>query len=146
MTPSTLVIGTTIAPESAEAGCGAATITSSASTLHNAAMPDSGFTGEVLLGDRLEHACATAATRALDELTIGLRDEVVAARAILADASTPEGCAFHAADVIDRVLQLAQHLRPASVTMHDLLVDWALVHDGPVKPFHDGVLAEMGLA
>ena len=27
----------------------------------------------------------------------------------------------------------------------DILGDMALVHDGPVKPFHDRVLAEMGL-
>ena len=113
--------------------------------LHNATMPDSGLTGEVLLGDRLDAVCALAAGRALAELPEPLRLEVVAARAILPDATTPEGRAFHAADVIDRVTQLAQHLRVATVTMPMLLDQWALVHDGPVKPFHDRVLAEMGL-
>ena len=113
--------------------------------LHNAFMPDSGFTGEKLLGAQLESVCATATARALDELPPGLREEVVEARRILPDASTPEGRAFHAADVIDRVTQMAQHLRVATVTMPMLIDDWALVHDGPVKAFHDGVLAEMGL-
>ena len=114
--------------------------------LHNALMPDSGFTGEMLLEPHLERVCAEATSRALDELPDGLRREVIAARKILPDASTPDGRAFHAADVIDRVLQLGQHLRAASIDLPMLLDDWQLVHAGPVKPFHDAVLAEMGLA
>ena len=113
--------------------------------LHNASMPDSGFTGEMLLGDQLAPVCAAAAERALAELPPRLVSDIEEARRILPDASTPEGRAFHAADVIDRVMQMAQHLRVASVTMPMLLDDWALVHDGPVKAFQDGVLAEMGL-
>ena len=113
--------------------------------LHNAAMPDSGFTGEMLLGDRLDAVCACATEHALAQLPEPLRGEIVAARAILPDAATPEGRAFHAADVIDRVTQMAQHLRVATVTMPVLLDEWHLVHDGPVKAFHESVLAEMGL-
>lgn len=113
--------------------------------LHNAAMPDSGFTGEMLLEDHLAPVCAAATERALDEMPPELRRDIVEARRILPDADTPEGRAFHAADVIDRVTQMAQHLRVASVTMPMLLDDWALVHDGPVKAFHERVLAEMGL-
>ena len=113
--------------------------------LHNAAMPDSGFTGEMLLEDQLAPVCAAATGRALDELPPELRAEIVDARRILPDADTPEGRAFHAADVIDRVTQLAQHLRVTTITMPMLLDEWALVHDGPVKPFHVRVLAEMAL-
>ncbi len=113
--------------------------------LHNASMPDSGFTGEMLLEDHLAPVCAAATQRALDELPPELRDDIVEARCILPEAETPEGRAFHAADVIDRVNQMAQHLRVAAVTMPMLLDDWALVHDGPVKAFHERVLAEMGL-
>ena len=113
--------------------------------LHNASMPDSGFTGEMLLEEHLAPVCALATERALDELPPDLRDDIVEARSILPDAETPEGRAFHAADVIDRVTQMAQHLRVATVTMPTLLDDWALVHDGPVKAFHERVLAEMGL-
>ena len=47
--------------------------------------------------------------------------------------------------MIDRVLEIDQHLAAARVTMADVLGPMALVHDGPVKPFHDRVLAEMGL-
>ena len=47
--------------------------------------------------------------------------------------------------MIDRVTQIAQHLRPASISMSTVLDELELVHAGPVKPFHDRVLAEMGL-
>ena len=114
--------------------------------LHNALLPDSGFTGEMLLGAQLEPMCAAATARALEELPKQLRAQVVASRTILANASTPGGRAFHAADVIDRVLQLAQHLRLTNLSMRALLDDWELVHAGPVKSFHESVLAEMDLA
>ncbi len=113
--------------------------------LHNAAMPDSGFTGEVLLGSHLDAVIAKANDLALAQLASPLRGTVEAARRILPDADTPEGRAFHAADVIDRVMQIAQHLRPASISMATVLDELELVHAGPVKPFHDSVLAQMGL-
>ena len=113
--------------------------------LHNAQMPDSGFTGEMLLGDHLDAVIARCTAAALDELTAPLRELVEEARAILPNAATPEGRAFHAADVVDRVLQIAQHLRAASLTMDTVLGEMGLVHAGPVKGFHDRVLAEMGL-
>ncbi|WP_432761085.1 hypothetical protein [Methylobacterium oryzisoli] len=113
--------------------------------LHNAMMPDAGFTGEVLLGAHLDPVIARTAARALDELEPALRRRVESARRLLPDDGTAEGRAFHAADVIDRVLQIAQHLRAASLTMGTVLGEMALVHDGPVKGFHDRVLADMRL-
>ncbi|TGD98405.1 hypothetical protein EU555_16075 [Methylobacterium nonmethylotrophicum] len=113
--------------------------------LHNALMPDAGFTGEILLGSHLDAVIATLSERALSELDEPLRGLVASSRQILADDRTAEGRAFHAADVIDRVLQIAQHLRAASLTMDTVLGEMALVHDGPVKGFHDRVLADMRL-
>ncbi len=113
--------------------------------LHNAGMPDAGFTGEMLLGDHLGAVMRHFTDRALATLDPVLRRQTEAARTCLGDADTPEGRAFHAADVIDRVLETAQHLRAASLTMDTVLGEMALVHDGPVKPFHDRVLAEFGL-
>ena len=110
---------------------------------HNAGMPDSGFTGEMLLGDHLPSVMQHFVDDALASLEPGLRRRVVEARECLVNAETPEGRAFHAADVVDRVMEIAQHLRSASLTMDVVLEDMALVHDGPVKPFHDRVLAEM---
>lgn len=110
---------------------------------HNAAMPDAGFTGEMLLGDHLGPIMARTTQWALDGLEPPLRAEVERARAVLPDDATAEGRAFHAADCIDRVLQIAQHLRAASLTMDTVLNEMELVHAGPVKGFHDRVLADM---
>lgn len=113
--------------------------------LHNAAMPDAGFTGEMLLGAHLGPVMERATRAALDELDPRLRATVESALVILPDASTPEGRAFHAADVLDRVLEIEQHLMAAELTMDTVLGEMALVHEGPVKGYHDGVLSEMGL-
>jgi hypothetical protein len=110
---------------------------------HNAAMPDAGFTGEMLLGDHLGPIMARTTQWALDELEPGLRESIVRARAVLPDDATAEGRAFHAADAIDRVLQIAQHLRAATLTMDTVLGEMELVHAGPVKGFHDRVLEAM---
>ncbi|WP_211257456.1 hypothetical protein [Muricoccus aerilatus] len=114
--------------------------------LHNALIPDSGFAGEVLLGEHLEPAFARATEMALAELPPDLAAQTREARAILPDAGTPEGRAFHAADTLDRVLQIEQHLRAGKASMSYVLNDMALVHEGPVKPFQDRLLAAVGLS
>jgi hypothetical protein len=114
--------------------------------LHNALLPDVGYAGELLLGRWLEPAMERATAAALSELPSALRDRVSAARAILPGAATAEGRAFHAADTLDRVLQLEHHLRAAGTTMAFALREMQLVHPGPVKPFQDAVLERMGLA
>lgn len=114
--------------------------------LHNALLPDAGFAGEVLLGEWLAPAFARATETALAELSPSLRTAVEEARRVLPDATTPEGRAFHAADTLDRVLQVEHHLRAAGTTMDYVLREMELVHAGPVKPFQDAVLARMGLA
>jgi 5'-deoxynucleotidase YfbR-like HD superfamily hydrolase len=112
---------------------------------HNALMPDSGFTGEMLLGVHLQPVIARARAAALAPLASALRGQVEAALAPLAGDGTPEARAFHAADVLDRVLEIEQHLRAARATMGEVLDDYELVHAGPVKPFHDQVLRQVGL-
>jgi len=114
--------------------------------LHNALIPDSGFAGEVLLGEHLEPAFARATEHAMAELPAPLAEAVRQARAILPDAGTAEGRAFHAADTLDRVLQIEQHLRAGKASMAYVLNDMALVHEGPVKDFQDQLLAAVGLA
>ncbi|RYJ03571.1 MAG: hypothetical protein EON47_03620 [Acetobacteraceae bacterium] len=114
--------------------------------LHNALLPDAGFAGEVLLGEWLAPAMARATALALDELAPAPRAAVEAACRILPDVTTPEGCAFNAADTLDRVLQVEHHLRAAGTSMDFVLREMELVHAGPVKSFQDAVLARMGLA
>ena len=85
------------------------------------------------------------AAACLDELDLPLRRAVVDARTILPDAGSPEGRAFHAADVLDRVLQTNQYMRAASLTPGRVLDEMELVHAGPVKAFQDDVLRQAGL-
>lgn len=113
--------------------------------LHNAAMPGSGCTGEILLGDRLDHVLTTAREQVSATLPPALADTMRAAQAEIADDATPTARAFHAADVIDRLIEIEQHLRGARTTMDDVLNVYGLVHDGPVKEFHDEVLRDVGL-
>lgn len=116
--------------------------------LHNAALPDSGFTGEMLLGEHLEAVISTLRFAALDELgRVGeLRSAVEGALELLSDAASPEARSFHAADVIDRVLQMRHYDRQASFTLDQALEEMELVHEGPLKDFHETVLSEADLS
>lgn len=130
-------------------GCGAdpvpVFVAAMAHHFHNAAMPDSGFSGEILLGDALDAVIAGAREAALAELSPSVAGEVRAALAPIASDATPEARAFHIGDVLDRVLEIEQHLRAATVKMDDVLGTYGLVHDGPVNAFHDRVLRDTGL-
>ena len=112
---------------------------------HNAFLPDAGFTGEELLGEHLEPVMETFTERCLDALPRPLADEVRTARRCLPDADTPEGRCFHAADVLDRVLQMEYFERAAAFTTRQALEDLDLVHPGPVRAFHIEVLRGAGL-
>ena len=113
--------------------------------LHNAALPDSGFAGEMLLGEHLAPIMQRLFARALATLPAPLRDATAAALAHIQDASTPVGQAFHAADVIDRVLQMRHFDQVARFTVDQALDDMDLVHAGPVQAFHFAVLQDAGL-
>ena len=120
-------------------------LASMAHHFHNAAMPDAGFTGEVLLGDLLDRVIDAARERAMAMLDPAVAARVRTAIAPIAGDATPAARAFHAADVLDRVLEIEQHTRAASATMETVLHTYELVHAGPVKDFHDRVLADVGL-
>ncbi len=113
--------------------------------LHNARLPDTGFAGEVMLGDTLLPLMRRLTQAELQTLSPALRVRVEAALAPIADADTPEGRAFNAADVIDRVLQAHHHGRAAAFTVDQALGDLQLVHEGPVQTFHLQVLSTLDL-
>ena len=113
--------------------------------LHNAALPDSGFAGEMLLGRELDAVMRRLFDRALASLPAAVALTCRAALATIGDADTPEGRAFHAADVIDRVLQMRHYEEVARFTTVQALDDLHLVHAGPVQAFHHAVLREAGL-
>jgi 5'-deoxynucleotidase YfbR-like HD superfamily hydrolase len=112
---------------------------------HNAVLPDSGFAGEMLLGRHLEPVM----TRLTEEVMAMLPDHLARAckeaRLILPDAATPEAKAFHAADVIDRVLQMDQYARAASFELRHAVEEMELVHAGPLQDFQTGLLRTVGL-
>ena len=112
---------------------------------HNADMPDSGYSGEMLLGDALDTAIAHARAASMAELAPDLAHVIGDALAPIGGDETPEARAFHVADVLDRVLEIEQHTRAAKLTMQVVLGDYGLVHDGPVKAFHDRILLDAGL-
>ena len=114
--------------------------------LHNAALPDSGFAGEVLLGDELLPLIRRLFERELATIAeYSVAAPVTAALATIGDADTPEGRAFNAADVIDRVLTVRHFDRVAAFTVDQALDDLDLVHAGPLQAFHQDVLREAGL-
>ncbi len=113
--------------------------------LHNAVLPDSGFAGEMLLGEHLASIMQALFARELATLDEPLRGLTARALADIQDASTANGQAFHAADVIDRVLQMRHYDAVARFTVDQALDDMDLVHAGPTQSFHHGVLHESGL-
>ncbi len=113
--------------------------------LHNAQLPDSGFAGEMLLGEHLGPIMQHLFARELATLPRPLAAATAAALASIPDASTPGGRAFHAADVIDRVLQMRHYDQVARFTVDQALDDMDLVHAGPTQSFHYAVLQDAKL-
>ncbi len=113
--------------------------------LHNATLPDSGFAGEMMLGEHLQPVMAVVFARELSTLPVPLAAATRAALDHIGDAATPEGRAFHAADVMDRVLEMRHFAQVAAFTVDQALDEMNLVHAGPVQAFHRAALAEAGL-
>ena len=113
--------------------------------LHNASLPDAGFAGEELLGDKLGPVVDRLTEEALEQLPAGLTDRVGSALGLVGVAESPEARTFNAADVVDRVLQMRHHARAAAFTLEQALNEMELVHEGPLKEFHEEVLRETGL-
>ncbi|MFV2103615.1 HD domain-containing protein [Micromonospora sp. LOL_024] len=113
--------------------------------LHNARLPDAGFAGEQLLGEHLDPIVDRLTEIELAGLPAELAARVDAALAGRVDVDTPLAAAFHAADVLDRVLQTHHHARAAAFTAEQALVDLQLVHDGPCAGYHRAVLRAAGL-
>ncbi|CAL9610606.1 hypothetical protein SUDANB58_05627 [Streptomyces sp. enrichment culture] len=108
--------------------------------LHNSVLPDAGFAGEELLGEHLPAVLARLTRQALDELPAALAACVEPLLAAREGADTPVARAFHAADVLDRVLQVRHHARAAAFTAEQALEDLDLVHPCAVSGFHRAVL------
>lgn len=108
--------------------------------LHNAVLPDAGFAGEELLGEHLPGITARLVDRQLAALPGPLASRLAGLLALREEAVHPAARAFHAADVLDRVLQVHHHARAAAFTAEQALDDLDLVHPCAVSGFHRAVL------
>ena len=113
--------------------------------LHNVWLPDGGFAGEELLGEHLQPVMVTLTARALGLLTPTLAAQVRAAFELLPAPDSPAAQAFHAADVLDRVLWMGVYESAATFRLARAMDDLELVHPGPTQAFLNGVLAAAGV-
>ena len=113
--------------------------------LHNARLPDSGFAGETHLGEHLNGIVDRLFAHEIAALPERLRPLLHDALRLTGHADTPEGRAFHAADVMDRVLEVRHFERVARFRAEQALQEMQLVHAGPVQAFHMDVLRVAGL-
>jgi 5'-deoxynucleotidase YfbR-like HD superfamily hydrolase len=114
--------------------------------LHNAALPDAGFAGEVLLGEHLPLVLDTLTERELAALPADLAGRLRDLLDQREELQAPVGAAFTAADVVDRVLQVHHHARAAAFTAEQALDDLELVHAGPVQAWQLQVLERARLS
>ena len=112
---------------------------------HNAYLPDAGFTGEVLLGDSLDRVIGNFRAQALQQVHASYRHRIETLFAEIAGDTTPLAQTFHAADTIDRVVQMENYERAARFRVSQALDDLDLVHEGPVQAFQKAVLESVGL-
>jgi 5'-deoxynucleotidase YfbR-like HD superfamily hydrolase len=114
--------------------------------IHNAWLPDAGHAGDEVLGEVADRLRDRFLQRGLSELPAPLRELVLACRPAWAPhTDSPAAQAFHAADVLDRVVQ-QRHLEPVASVSHGVKFDNGdLVYEGPLLAFQRDVLAGAGL-
>ncbi|EPX60964.1 hypothetical protein D187_001616 [Cystobacter fuscus DSM 2262] len=114
--------------------------------LSNAVLPDAGGHGNRLLGEHLAPLMARITEQVLDTLPSGLALRVREARRLLPHTDTPEARAFHAANTLDRLLEMEVHARAAGFTPRQALEDLEFIQDGPMRAYENAVLAAVGLS
>ena len=137
------VMSVVLGPWAVDSAYGAAFLAGLSHHLHNAALPDAGAAGEGLLGDSLAPVVARFTEVALNQLPPDLATRVRAARELIPFPDSPASKCFHAADVLDRVLELAHHERAAQFRLPQVPGD--LVPAGPLRAFQNEVLVAAGV-
>ena len=142
---STAVMAVLLGPWAHDSDYGRAFVCALSHHLHNAALPDAGFAGEALLGEFLTPVMAKFTDVALQQLPAGLAGRVRDAHGLLPYPDSPAARAFHAADVLDRVLEMVHYDRVAQFRTQQALGDLELVHAGPLRAFQNEVLTAAGV-
>lgn len=113
--------------------------------LFNGVLPDAGHAADVLMGDAVGPMVERLTEEVLATLPATAATRIREARRELPRTDTPEARAFHAADVLDRVLEMDFHARAARFTLRQVLEELELVHDGPMQSYENAVLLAAGL-
>jgi hypothetical protein len=110
--------------------------------LFNASLPDVGFAGDRLLA-RFELA-EKVTTRAFEKAYRQIREPLQSkVRDVLTHTKrldTPEARTFHAADVLDRTLEMAWHAESAGFDLADAIGRMNIVHEAPEQQLQRRVL------
>lgn len=112
---------------------------------HNAYLPDAGFTGEIMLGPHLHQVIEAFRLRGIHALSPELQGRVICLFEEIIGVSTPLAKTFHAADTLDRVIQMEHYERVAKFRVMHALTDLNLVHEGPAQKFQHDLLNSVGL-
>ena len=140
----TALLATVLAGWAGDADVGECFATGMLHHLHNAYLPDSGFSGEVLLGDDLSVVLDAARGRAKTAIpTVAHRIDQAADR--MSHLETSESRCNNAADAIDRVLQSLYHERVAAFDSRQINAELELVHQGPLQTFQQSMLDQLGI-
>lgn len=117
--------------------------------LPNAWLPDAGDAADVALGDALGGVTAALRDRALAELAPAVRAAVADALTIPPDTASPDAHAFHAADALDRVVEMEWFARAAAFTLDTALGEaegqFNVLHPGPNQAVERAALRAAGL-
>lgn len=114
--------------------------------LHNAYLPDAGFTGEILLGDHLTKIVNKHRQGVMATFSDHYRDRVVRLFDEIDNLNSPLAQTFHAADTIDRVIQMEHYARAAEFSVSKAMNDLNLVHDGQAQEFQHSLLQSIGMS
>jgi 5'-deoxynucleotidase YfbR-like HD superfamily hydrolase len=117
--------------------------------LPNAWLPDAGDAADVALAGALDAMHPALRDRALCELAAGPRVAVEAALAAATAGESGDARAFHAADALDRVLEMEWFARVAAFTLDDALGErpgaFNILHPGPNQEAERAALGAAGL-
>lgn len=114
--------------------------------LHNAYLPDAGFSGELLLGDHLEGVINSLRSRAFDTFSVHYRERVCRLFEEINDLKSPLAQTFHAADTIDRVVQMEHYERASQFRVSTAMEEFNLVHEGAAQEFQHALLKSIGMS
>ena len=115
--------------------------------LFNASLPDIGFAGDRLLArfGLAEKVTKAAFERAYAQIDEPLRSRVREALTHTKRTDTPEAKTFHAADVLDRVLEMAFHAESAGFELKTAMGEMNVVHEAAEQQLQRRVLESAGV-